>query len=447
MRPTQILIFLTFTALVVLSNAAPAGAAEWFVAPGGSGPGSRTAPFGNIQDGLNAAQPGDTVTLAAGNYTETIRTVRNGTESLPIRLRASGSRGTVVITFPGRVLRIDHASFIVERLVLDGQYGGDDTVDVNSGANDLIIRNTEVRRSTKDLIDIASPQRVLIEGCLIHHALNAANGRADAHGIAAGAVQDLTIRNTKIHTFSGDGVQVDPGRAAPGWNRVTIEGSQIWLAPLASPENGFAAGVVPGENAVDTKANSTLPRSTMTIRNTSAWGFRGGLIANMAAFNLKENVDVTINRVTVHDSQIAFRLRGPTSSTAGAWVTIMNAVVHNTQTAFRYENNIDPLRIWNSTVGRAVTRSFQPASSTVRGLEVRNLLILGGRPSEATHPSNLAVGTTAFVDASADDYQLSSNSPAIDAGIALNDVTTDRAGVARPQGGAYDVGAYERPAP
>jgi hypothetical protein len=34
---------------------------------------------------------------------------------------------------------------------------------------------------------------------------------------------------------------------------------------------------------------------------------------------------------------------------------------------------------------------------------------------------------------------------AVDAGIAIATVKTDRVGVARPQGAAYDIGAYERP--
>ena len=167
-----------------------------------------------------------------------------------------------------------HAYLVVDGLVLDGQYAADDTVRVTSSGDFLVLRNTEVRRSSKDLIDMAAPEGVLIDGSLLHHALNAAGGRTDAHGIVAGAVRDLTIRDTEIHTFSGDGLQVDPGRAAPGWDRVTIEGSKIWLAPLPAPENGFAAGAVPGENAVDTKAAATNVRSRITVRDTIASGFR-----------------------------------------------------------------------------------------------------------------------------------------------------------------------------
>jgi hypothetical protein len=340
-------------------------------------------------------------------------------------------------------LRVDHAYFVVEGLVLDGQYGAADAVDVNDGANFLTLRNVEVRRSSKDLIDIGRPQGVLIEGSLVHHALNATGGRTDAHGIVAGAVRDLTIRDTEIHTFSGDGIQVDPGRAAPGWDRVTVERCRIWLAPLPAAANGFAAGVVAGENAIDTKANASLSRATLVIRDTVASGYRGGLISNMAAFNLKENVDVTVDGVTVYDSEIAFRLRGPGSTTAGASVAVKNAVVYNVTTAFRYEDNIQNLRIWNSTVGTGVTRAFQAASSSSAGLDVRNLLVLGTRPAEAAHVSNLSVGGAAFVNAAGHNYELAAGAAAIDAGVDLAAVSADRSGTSRPQGSAYDVGAYE----
>ena len=424
--------------------AAPAQATEWFVAPGGTGNGTNSSPFGRVQDGLSAAVPGDTVTVRAGTYAERVRTVRSGSAGSPILLRAQRERGSVVVTAADGVLRIDHAYIRVEGLVLDGQYGADDTVDVNTGADFLELRNVEVRRSSRDLIDIGNPRGVLIANCLVHHALNAAGGRTDAHGIVASAVQDLTIRDTEIHTFSGDGIQVDPARLAPGWNRVTVERARIWLAPLPAPENGFPAGTVAGENAIDTKAAAHLPRATIIIRDTTAWGFRGGLITNMAAFNLKENVEAVVDRVTVYDSEIAFRLRGQGSTNSGgASVTVKNAVVYNTATAFRYEDNIANLKVWSSTVGNGVSRPFLAAESGSGGMEVRNLLVRGPLPQEALHTSNRSVGPEAFVDAAANNYALAPGSPAVDAGVAILDVRTDRVGSARPQGRGHDIGAYE----
>jgi hypothetical protein len=430
-------------AALVLWCATSATATEWFVSPGSHGDGSASAPFGRIQDALAAARPGDVVSVRKGTYRERLRTVRNGRSNLRITLRAADGRGSVVVTSSGRVLTVGHAYFTVDGLVLDGEYGISDTVALSDAADYFVLRNSEIRRSAVELIDMAGPTGVLIEHCLVHHALNAAGGRTDAHGIAAGSVRQLMIRDTDIHTFSGDGVQIDSERSAPGWNDVTLDGVRIWLEPLAADENGFPAGTVPGENAIDTKAAANLPRARLTIRNVTAWGFRNGLITNMAAFNLKEHIDAALDGVTVFDSEIAFRLRGGGKAGAGAWVTVTNAVVHSVGTAYRYEDDIEKLHIRNNTVGRDVTRTFQAAASNARGLHVQNLLMLGSRPREAAGPSNLIAAEPWFVDASRHDYRLAGDVPAVDAGVTLPEVLLDRDGVKRPVGRGYDVGAYE----
>jgi len=63
--------------------------------------------------------------------------------------------------------------------------------------------------------------------------------------------------------------------------------------------------------------------------------------------------------------------------------------------------------------------------------------------------TNLYVGTVAgagFTNAAGGDYSLASGSPAVDAGtnVASSGVTADISGTSRPQGTAYDIGAYER---
>ncbi len=412
-------------------------ASDWYVAPGGRGPGTASAPFGRIQDGINAAQPGDTVHVAAATYNEALRSARSGTASQRIVIRASAGRGSVLVTMPGRVLTVSHAYNTVEGLVLDGQYGTSDLLRVESNGHGFTLRDSEVRRTSRDGIDMGAPSDVLIENSLVHHTLNATGGRTDAHGIVAGPAKRLTIRNTEIHTFSGDGVQIDPGRDAPGWSDVLIEGCRIWLAPLPSPQNGFAAGTVPGENALDTKAAPDLPRARITVRDTIAFGYRGGLISNMAAFNMKEHIDAVIDRVTVFDSEIAFRLRGGGVNSTGAEVLVQNAVVHSTATAFRYEDNIQHLRLFNVTVGGGVTRAFQAASSPDSVLDVRNFLLLGSSlPAQASSASNLAVAASAFVSASAHNYQLADGSTALDRGVAITGVSNDRQGTSRPQGQA-----------
>jgi hypothetical protein len=122
---------------------------------------------------------------------------------------------------------------------------------------------------------------------------------------------------------------------------------------------------------------------------------------------------------------------------------VKNAVAYDVVTAFRYEDRVENLHIWNSTIGRGVTRTFQAAGVTGPALDVRNVLVLGRLSAEASHPSNRSAGLQDFASVSANDYRLATGSVAIDAGTAIAAVATDRRGTRRPQGSGYDVGAYE----
>lgn len=433
-------------AALLLALPLSAQADQWFVAPGAAGNGSSAAPFGTIQQALGAAQPGDTITIAAGTYAESLTTVRAGAAGAPITIQAAPG-GAVIVTKAGRVLTVRHPHVVVDGLVIDGQYGASDTVKIESAADGFVLRRATVRRSSRDCIDMSGPSGVLIEQSTIHNCLWWNGGRQDAHAVVAGAVRDLTLRGLDVHTFSGDGFQVDPGRSAAGWDRVVIEDSTFSLQPLAAAENGFAAGMVPGENAVDTKINVGAPRASLTIRNTIAAGFRGGLINNMAAFNLKEQVDVVVERVTVRDSEIGFRVRGP-GANGGAWVRVQNAVLHDVTTGVRYEDDIESLEVVHTTFGAGVSQAFDDANSGRGGVNVSNSLFLAGTlPVEApAGGGNLAVGTAAFLNAAGHDYALAPGSPAIDSAGPAAEVVDDRAGAARPQGAASDIGAFERPA-
>src|SRR5208283_2421386 len=57
--------------------------------------------------------------------------------------------------------------------------------------------------------------------------------------------------------------------------------------------------------------------------------------------------------------------------------------------------------------------------------------------------SVIAAPAQLFVDPANNNYALKAGSPAIDGGVALPQVPTDILGVTRPQGLAYDIGAYE----
>jgi hypothetical protein len=212
----------------------------------------------------------------------------------------------------------------------------------------------------------------------------------DAHGIAAGAVRNLRIINTEIHTFSGDGIQVDADRLHPGWDRVVVESCHIWLQPLPRAVAGFAAGIVPGENAIDTKTPLGIDTpANLTVHDTLAHGFRGGLV-RMSAFNLKENVRVDVQGVTVHDSQIAFRIRGQTAkSPYAANVSIADSLIYDVGTAIRYEAAIEKIRLRHTTIGPGVVRVFDNQASHARGvIDGRDVLVIASKLPEQLDGGN-----------------------------------------------------------
>ena len=82
-----------------------------------------------------------------------------------------------------------------------------------------------------------------------------------------------------------------------------------------------------------------------------------GQIGNMAAINLKENVQATVERCLFRDNEISFRLRGPTGR-GDALVTINNCAIFESAVGVRMEDNIRDLKIRNLAFGKGVERKY-----------------------------------------------------------------------------------------
>lgn len=83
----------------LLTAIAPARATIYYVAVTGSDSNPGTSPgsaFATIRQGLNTAQPGDTVTMESGTYRQTAASIRSGTTSAPITLEAAEGAKVVV---------------------------------------------------------------------------------------------------------------------------------------------------------------------------------------------------------------------------------------------------------------------------------------------------------------------------------------------------------------
>jgi hypothetical protein len=73
---------------------------------------------------------------------------------------------------------------------------------------------------------------------------------------------------------------------------------------------------------------------------------------------------------------------------------------------------------------------------------VNNIVYQAGGIRRSSQSNNLLTDP-GFVNAAAGDFRLRFDSPAIGAGESLPEVAVDIEGTRRPQGSAYDIGAYE----
>ena len=272
----------------------------------------------------------------------------------------------------------------------------------------------------------------MLENTEIHHCFRGSFiNQDDAHGIGATHVTVLTIRNCDIHHFSGDCIQVDPDirnlAQTKLWDSVVVEVCRLWTAAFTENCAGFLVGQNPGENGIDTKTfeNVALPhRPKMSVRNTEVFGWeRNTFISNRAVFNVKYSVDWKIDAVRAYNNQYVFRVRGEWQNTVQGHATLLltNSLVYNNVQAFRVERHIPDLRIFNCTFANntlVMQHSDSPdqVGYDVASYQMKNSLFLGTKTADAFAPSNFSCDSTCFKALSSNDFHLSANAVAIDAG-------------------------------
>jgi hypothetical protein len=242
---------------------------------------------------------------------------------------------------------------VYENYLVDSDWADGNRVKIT--ANNVTLRNSEIRNATGNGVGVFG-KNVTIENCKIHHLLNSTfEKQHDAHGIT-GRWHDVTIRNCEIYYVSGDCIQFDPDRKSAG--KLLIENCTFWTGPLPVAAAGFKKGQRPGENAFDSKTPTSGPRCELTIRSCLMYGWnQPGQINLMAALNIKENVQATIENCLFRDNEVCFRLRGPTGR-GDAIVTINKCAIFDAAVGVRMEDNIRDLKIRNIAFGERVERKY-----------------------------------------------------------------------------------------
>jgi len=265
-----------------------------------------------------------------------------------------------------------------------------------------------------------------------------------------------------------DGINMDGGSAWEGVVRVTDDAHHIRVrnAELRGNPNHATNGVSLGDVGGNEFINVRLHR---VVGSDFSHGFYlsapDNLIENCeiydvpgAGIHLYSGTGLSLDRNTIRNNVIH-----DISNSGGprAWGVIIaygsdNAVYNNVIYGIGpggYGNagiNVYGgfgAKIYNNTVyGSAGSGVYLGGGHRT---QVRNNILFGNAWGDfvdfgsETDASNNLTSDPRFVNAGARDFSLRSDSPAIDRGVYLSEVPTDRVGAPRPTGAGFDVGAYE----
>ena len=269
----------------------------------------------------------------------------------PARIGLTGPVGPRPGVHAGSLASLTVSGGIQENLIIDHQWKSGNAVRITGDGS--VLRNCEIKNGLGNGVEVYA-SNVTIENCRIHHFLASTfKNQLDAHGIT-GQPKGLVIRNCEVFYVSGDCTQFDPDRKE--WTDVTIENCEFWTGPLPEDAAGFKKGERPGENAFDSKTPPKGARPRVTIRNSIFHGWGYGQIDNMAALNIKENVDVTLENCLFYDNEICIRARGENQTGFGAHVMVKDCAFYDSDVAVRYEDKIEDLEVLNPGWGKGLKK-------------------------------------------------------------------------------------------
>jgi Right handed beta helix region/Protein of unknown function (DUF1565) len=391
------------TLLKAGSSTAPAADKTYYVSATGSddNSGAYEHPFRTINKAVRVLKPGDTLYVRKGTYAEALRNVIPSGTSWESPVTVAASPGEEVILRPG---------------------SGEDVVKIQDN----------------------NPAYIILDGLIL-----------DATGTTAAAVfistangpptvpHHIRLKNCEIKNAREQGIMVysAPGNARQADHNEFIN-VKIHDIGKTKYHHGFYLNT--SHNLIDHCEVWNIAGIGVQIYKT---GGRGGLSCN-------EN---TIRCCKIHDTGL-----DTSDVTAGIVITIgsgnliCNNLIWNNYNGVQIDTGAGQTKVYNNTIckshGDAGIRNGYPNPPGARSTIILNNILYQNKNGNKildygrdTFADYNLVGSTdpKFVNAAAHDFRLQANSPAIDAGTTLKEVTTDCDGVRRPQGKAYDMGAYE----
>jgi hypothetical protein len=398
-----------------------APAATYVVAPPPSGddahPGSLAQPWATLQHAADSVQPGDTVQVRAGNYTGGYFTT-SGTPALPIVLQAyPGETPAITADNPTTPdgINLEGASYmVVQGFVVNNR--------TRAGIRAVLCAHVTIRDSHMDSNGVWGILTGHCDDLLIEN--NVASNSVQQHGIYVGNSGDRpVIRSNVVFGNHQNGIHMN-GDISQGGDGI-ISGAIVEANMIYG--NGAAGGSGINMDGVQ----DSLIRNNLLYDNHAS---------GISLYQIDGGGPATGNRVLNNTIVVASNGRWALNVQDGAINTfVRNNILYDLH-AFRGSIDIsaDSLAGFDSDYNVVMDRFTTDDAATI--------LTLSQWHAQTGHDTHSLVATPAqlFVDYLSGNYRLSGTSPAADVGATRADVPSDIAGLSRPQGPAYDIGAYER---
>jgi hypothetical protein len=464
-----------------------------------SNPGTEARPWRTLQKAAAAVEPGMTVVVREGTYSERLILRRSGTPTAPITFMARPGESVVIegrnISFPDPVwnglIDIDKQSnvtisgFTVANSASTGIFAV-------HGDNITIEKNRTINTVMPGILAWYCRNVVIADNEVDRSCMGRQNENQE--GLSLAATDIFRISNNTVHDGGTEGID-----AKMGSSNGTISGNRVY--------NQERVGIY--VEAWEQHEHDIEVFDNASFGNRHGFGVAseaGGLIErirvhhNVAHDNTSGGFWVVgWNLQTAHPikdievyGNVAYRNRWGINIFANADTTIEgvkvfnNLVYHNTDSGVAIAGTDDLSKsflvrdvvVMNNTIlGNGTGRQWDSGgihlyNLNARGIVIRNNIVSGNvsfaiavepvaspRTLEVTidhnliegylgywkenHGTEAVTGAPGFVDASGSDFHLLSSSAAIDQGSPEGALEVDYDGRSRPQGKGFDIGAFE----
>jgi hypothetical protein len=421
-RMARLFRILAVAAALWIASAAGSAAAPlrtFYVDPAGndSAVGSITSPWRTLQKAANTVRAGDLVIVRAGHYAGLYLTT-SGTATDPITFR--GDPGAIVDTQNPTTpdgINLEGASWVViENFTVTGV--------PRAGIRAVLNNHVTIRGNTGDLNGRWGILTGFSDDLLIEN--NTMTRSQAEHGIYVGNSGDRpVIRHNVVWGNNANGIHMNGDLSQGGDGIISgavVEGNVIH-------DNGVAGGS--GINCDGVQ--SSIIRNNLLYNNHASGISLYQIDGGQPARN-----NQVLNNTIVMASDARWAINVQNSSTGNV---VRNNILYNQQ-SFRGSIAISA----DSLPGFVSDTNVIMDRFSADGGDTRVTLAAWRSATGQDMHSTIATPAALFVNFAGNDYHLSSTSPARDAGGTIANVTDDLESAPRPQGSAFDIGAYEFPA-